>query len=244
MGKPVNLGVEWVSDIADFEVYEELKASEKMSFQRGQFFLGPIKYPCPPPSKVLEVAHYEPLAEENTKFRIGNYSAKESKQQIPIKSLNLSSQDRLYVVQGKARPVIILSYCMADWLCGSANKAEAEELLLCLPIFTFKTRHTQAHIINIQTFLFPNLFYIPPSPSGVLKESAARFELIQPVHKEDLIPLKNISARPFKLSDDILKILWNHLTLFLASHPLSMELQGELEAYRALIMEKMEGQES
>ena len=29
MGKPVNLGVEWVSDIADFEVYEELKASEK-----------------------------------------------------------------------------------------------------------------------------------------------------------------------------------------------------------------------
>ncbi|GFP40235.1 hypothetical protein HKBW3S47_01931, partial [Candidatus Hakubella thermalkaliphila] len=46
------LGVEWISNISGFEVYKELELSERMSFQIGQFYLGPVKYPLTPP-KVL-----------------------------------------------------------------------------------------------------------------------------------------------------------------------------------------------
>ncbi|GFP19645.1 hypothetical protein HKBW3S03_01150 [Candidatus Hakubella thermalkaliphila] len=233
------LGVEWISNISGFEVYKELELSERMSFQIGQFYLGPVKYPLTPP-KVLEIDEYDPVEEEKSTFRIASYNSNKLQQQIPIKSLNLRSEDRLYILQGKLRPVIILGYCDADWLYDPMTKGGIwEKLILCLPIFTFKARHSQDYVVKIQIFEIPNLFYIKPSNKGVTEESAARFELIQPIHKGDLQPLKNLNERPFKLSGDTLKVLWNHLCIFLTARPLFEELQKDLQAYAELIKEKI-----
>jgi len=231
-------GVDWISDIAGFEVYEELEMQDRMFFKLGQVYFAPVKYPLTPP-KVLQPEVYNPEKEENTVFKITNYSPDSPSQEIPLKFLNLKSDDRLFILQGKRRPVIVLGCCEADWLFNQKlSLGSVEKMVLCLPVFTFKDRHSQEYIVKTQAFLFPNLFYIDPSPKGIRQEGAARFELIQPIHKADMQPLKNVYNRPFKLSDYTLKLLWNQLSIFLSVTPLDKLLQEDLKTYQKLILEE------
>lgn len=234
----IKRGTDWISDIAGFEVYEQLEIQDRMSFKVGQVYFAPVKYPLTPP-KVLQPEDYNPEREEDTVFKITNYNPDNPSQEIPLKFLNLKSDDRLFLLQGKRRPVIILGCCEADWLFNQKlNSGLIEKMILCLPVFAFKDRHTQEYIIKTQAFLFPNLFYINPSPKGIHQESAARFELIQPIHKGDMQPLKNVDNKPFKLSDYTLKLLWNQLSLFLSVTPLDESLQEDLKEYQKLILEE------
>lgn len=231
-------GTDWISDIAGFEVYEALEMQDRMSFKVGQAYFAPVKYPLTPP-KVLQPESYNPEREEDTTFKIANYNPDNPLQEVPLRFLNLKSDDRLFILQGKRRPVIVLSSCEADWLYNhNLNFRQIEKIVICLPVFTFKDRHPQEYIIKTQAFLFPNLFYINPSPKGIHQESAARFELIQPIHKGDMQPLKNVDNKFFKLSDYTLKLLWNQISLFLSVTPLDESLQEDLKAYQKLILEE------
>lgn len=232
-------GVDWISDIVGFEVYEELDPSDRMSFQIGQVYLAPVKYSLTP-ARILEVQHYNPEKEEETTFKIAHYKPNEPSQEIPLKSLNLKSDDRFFILQGKRRPVIVLGNAEADWLFNfKLNSGPTEKLVLCLPVFTFKERHTQEYVMRIQAFSIPNLFYIYPSPKGFPKEGAARFELIQPIHKGDMQPLRNINNRPYRLSDYTLKLLWYHLTSFLSIGTIDESLKKDLQAYQELVLEEL-----
>lgn len=231
-------GIDWISDIAGFDIYEELAMKERMSYKAGQLYSAPIKYPLTPP-KVLQLESYDPIKEENTTFNISNYKSDEPLQEMPLKFLNLKSDDRLFILQGKKRPVIVLTCCHIDWLYNtSLESGIKEQMVLCLPVFTFKDRHTQEYIVKIQAFLFPNLFYLSSSSQGIFKESAARFELIQPIHKGDMQPLKNVNNKPFRLSDNTLKLLYHQLSIFLSISPLNESLQQDLMAYQQIIFEK------
>ena len=233
-----DLGIEWISDICDFEVYQELELKDSMSFQIGQIYVGPIKHPFSPP-KVLQCEYFDPSNEQNCRFSISKCDLNEPKQNIPIKSINLQSDERLYILQGKNRPVIILGYCHTAWGYSATTKKGKEKLILCLPLFTFKPRHIQEYMIKILLFDIPNLFYLESSGKGLFHDSAARFELIQPIHKVDLSAWKNSNSKPIRLSDDTLKLLWNHLSIFLSSKPLYEDLQEDLKAYAEMIKEKI-----
>jgi len=234
-------GIEWISDIAGFEVYEGLELRDRMSFEVGQVYLAPVKYPITPPKVLrLEPESYNPEREEDTQFTMTNYETASADQEIPLKFLNLKSDDRLFVLQGKKRPVIVLGCCESDWLYNhKLGSGHTDKLVLCLPVFTFKDRHTQDYIIKIQAFLISNLFYISPSPKGIHLEGAARLELIQAIHKADMQPLKNVNNKPFKLSNYTLQLLWNQLSLFLSMTPLDESLQRDLKAYQELALEKL-----
>lgn len=231
-------GIDWISDIAGFDIYEELEIKDRMSFKPGQLYSAPIKYPLTPP-KVLQLESYNPEREESTTFGISNYDPNNPLQKMPLKFLNLKSDDRLFILQGKKRPVIVLTCCDVDWLCNtSLGSGIKEQMVLCLPVFTFKDRHSQEYIVKIQAFFFPNLFYLMPSPKGIVQESASRFELVQPIHKGDMQPLKNVNNKPFKLSDSTLKLLYNQLSVFLSLSPLDDALQRDLMAYQQLVFEE------
>jgi hypothetical protein len=233
-------GIDWISDIAGFDIYEELEIKDRMSFKPGQLYSAPIKYPLTPP-KVLQLESYNPEREESTTFGISNYDPSNPLQEMPLKFLNLKSDDRLFILQGKKRPVIVLTCCDVDWLYNTSFKSGIkEQMVLCLPVFTFKDRHTQEYIVKIQAFIFPNLFYLSPSSQGIFHESAARFELIQPIHKGDMQPLKNVNNKPFRLSDNTLKLLYNQLSIFLSISPLDESLQQNLMAYQQLVFEEFD----
>lgn len=234
-------GIEaWISDLGGFELYQELPMESRMDFQSGQFYEAHVKYPLAAPAKVLELVNYDPEDESQTVFKITKFTkGTQGQTQFPIKSLNLRSDERLYILAGKPRTVIVLGYVESEWL-----EARKEKLVLCLPIASFKRRHTTEQIISIQLFEIEHLFYIKPVKAGPNLESAARFELIQPIQVGDLQPVKNANGSCFKLSSSGFKLLLNHLTKYLSGGPLDKELDKEISAFRDLMSEELRTSQS
>lgn len=226
----------WISDLGGFDVYEELPLGDEMAFKPGQFYNTHIKYPWSGATKVLELENKDPENESKTTFVITDYKKDSDKQSnFPIKSLNLRSTDRLYILAGKPRPVIVLGYVKSDWLENTE-----EEIILCLPISSFKYHHTPENILYIQGFNFSHLFYLKPVPKGIYYESAARFELIQPIQKDELRPITNSNKNPFKLSNYTFKLLINHLFKFLYRKPFDEDLEKELKVYSEILTEEIQ----
>ena len=228
---------DWIDGpgLCGIDLYDELPLGSKNDFQVGQFYATHIKYPLAVPTKVLELARYDPTNEENTSFRITNFNKNSTGQtQFPVKSLNLKSDERLYVLAGKLRTIIILGYVESEWIVG-----QKEKIILCLPIASFHRQHTFEHIISIQLFEVPHLFYIKPSNKGPYSEGSARYELIQPVQTSELQPVTNSNNLPFKLSSSAFKLLINHLIKFLYGKPLDEKLEEDIKAFHDIIREDL-----
>lgn len=231
-------GIEWITDILGDSPYEELDIADRMAFKMGQIYWTPIKYPFTPPI-VLKTDKYDPTDESKTTFMLCQYNVDDTSQQLPIKSMKLRSDDRLFILQGKKRLAIVLGACETNWGYNHIlEKGKEEKLVLCLPIFPFKNRHDQKFIIDVQKFDYPNYFYIIPSPGSGLEEGAARLELIQPIHKGDMQPYKSVNEKPLKLSDSLMKMLVYHISRYFALNTLN-ELDDDLNAYRQIINEKL-----
>ncbi len=225
---------DWIDSLIGFELYDELPMGSRLDFQVGQFYSAHVKYPLVSPPKVLELQNYDPIDESKTTFKITNFDEKaQAQSQFPIKSLDLRSNERLYVLAGKPRPVIVLGNVESEW------RGKKDKIVLCLPVASFHTQHTSDDIISIQLFEIPHLFYIKPSRKGTFLEGAARFELVQPIQKGELQPVKNANRSIFKLSSDGFKLLLNHFVKFLLNNPISYKLDSEITAFRDLIREEL-----
>jgi hypothetical protein len=223
---------EWIDYICGCEFYEEISGNDR-NFHIGQFLRGHIKYPLTTSPKVLELEYYDPENELSSIFKIADYDSSSASQRMrPIKQLNLRSTDRLYIVPGKIRTVILLRIIENVWM-----EDETVNLALCLPISSFKSYHPTNFILNIQLFNFPQYFYIKPSDKGAREESAARFDLIQYVPLNHLEPVQNESSNSnFMLSSFMLKLLFNHLSKFLFNEPYDEILEQEIVAFRDIML--------
>lgn len=135
--------------------------------------------------------------------------------------------ERLITTNGKERPVILLSHSIDSWW-NPVNIAKHEKTWLCIPLFSYKARHSQEYVLNEQKLAADLAFYIPSFYSnnpGVNNESSARFQAIQMIKEEHLVPLKRQCAticpqmnRPFGLSKVGMELLmfhfYNQLNLF------------------------------
>ncbi len=229
---------DWVDSLLGFELYDELPIGSRLDFQVGQFYSAHVKYPLVSPPRVLELQNYDPIDESKTTFKITSFNVNAPTQsQFPIKSLNLKSNERLYVLAGKPRTVIVLGNVESEWLKKKNKKKD--RIALCLPVASFHFQHTVQDIVSTQLFEIPHLFYIKPVKKGPSLEAAARFELIQPIQIGELQPIKNINHLPFKLSSDALKLLFNQFLKFSYGVPLSTALDSEIIAFRDLIREDL-----
>lgn len=205
--------------------YRELDLSERMSFLPGQIHSGLVIYPTYTP-KVLEILKSDP--KENTiAVNIAPFSPR-LKSHYPIKGIDLEEDEFLFIYQGKIRPIIIAGYTEATWI----NEEKPQKLYLCVPIFTFKNRHTQEMVIKSQAFQYPSLFYMPPDTVGLNEESVARFEMIQPITKGALQPLMSSDHKPLALSDEAYFYFINHISNFLLRKPYDEDIDGLINLYR------------
>jgi hypothetical protein len=230
---------EWINDLGEFELYEELPIGERMKFHRGQFYTAHVKYPFSAPPMVLEIKEDDSDSEEDITFTISEYD-KDSNEQthIPIREIGLRSNERLYILKGKPRTVIVLGYVESAWFAS-----KKEKLVLCLPVASFKVRHSFEDITAIQLFQIPHLFYIKPVLGGPDREGAARFELIQPVQVGELQPITNSKNLPFRLSSRGYKLILNQIAKFLCNVPLDHELEKDIKAYQELMNDELDGSE-
>jgi hypothetical protein len=116
---------------------------------------------------------------------------------------------------------------------------EPVKLALCVPISSFKERMGKKLIIRTQLFEVPHYFYVKRSEVGARYESAARFDLIQYVCLDHLHPIQNdINDLCFKLSPFSLKVMYNHLSNYLFNKPYDEALEGEIRAFRDILLKE------
>jgi len=144
------------------------------TFDPGQVVIIPSLYP----NKDSLVLNVDVMSDPSERILKGEV-APLSQPHMPVKSMNLASNEHAFVIKGKPRPAVILGGGFSRWPTNPS-----EQLYVCVPLYTVdKPRITQQFVIEVQAMLYPSMFYLPPNPMFRLKESIARFGLIQVAHR-------------------------------------------------------------
>jgi hypothetical protein len=202
----------------------------------GQVVVAHNVYP-PVEPWIIEVLHYHPADESRCNYRVKRFNPHEDRSHMPIAELGLRMDENYYLYIGKERPLIVVREVRSRWL----NPLYDESLVACVPIFSFKSRHKESFRIKTMGFCYPNLFYLPSDPNGCTEEGAGRFELMQPVARKALHTfLKGSPPQPVALSDDAFALFINHLGRYLLDKDLDEQICGDINSYRALVLEALE----
>lgn len=218
--------------------YSSLTDSEAWAMKLGQFYYAHIIYPFDYP-RILKPIFIDPSDEFKSKFAIKRYS-KDDKKHFPMKTLNLRQDEMYYVNKGKIRLSVVVGYIKSEWV----DPSNTENYVLCAPVFGFRNQHGQEFIVKTQAFNYPHLFYLPNDNHGCYKESAVRFELIQPVSRGCLYPYKGaLPDKPVILTDEAYWLMMSHLMKFLTGTIINPQLDQDISDYRKLILDGLKAGE-
>lgn len=104
---------------------------------------------------------------------------------IPVKSLNLASDEHMFAVKGKIRPAIVLAGGQSKW-----ETSPTEQIFICAPFFTVdKPKISQRFVVDVQAMRYTGMFYMPESRMHHVEESVCRFDTIQVAHGNATEPL-------------------------------------------------------
>jgi hypothetical protein len=146
----------------------------------GQVVSAHCVYPTDDPW-ILKVIAYSASDPSRSQFELKKYEA-DDRTHFPVAELKLRKDENLYVYKGKERPLVVLGAIKSRW----ANLLYDERLFLCVPLYTFKDKHTEMFRIECAAFFHPNLMYLPAESDGCTAESVLRFEHLQPIARKAL----------------------------------------------------------
>lgn len=179
------------------------------------------------------MVRYDPREEHKSKFEIKAYSEGDENH-YPVKELHLRQDEMYYIYTGKKRPVVIIGHLESQW----TDKGRLQEVLVCAPVFGFLIEHNQEFVIRSQAFDFPNIFYLPQDPNGCYKESAIRFEMIQPIMRGYMQPyLGRLNQRPVILTTEAYWLMMTHLVKFLNGKVIDPKIDQAINDYRELLLD-------
>ncbi len=203
----------------------------------GQLIWGHAVYP-PEEPWIVKVLNYDALRPSNSRFEVKRLEP-DDRSHMPIAELKLASDENLFVYIGKERPMVVVKDIGSHW----KNELRAENVFACVPIFSFKPRHTDVYRLKTMGFCFPNLFHLPAKAGGYTEESAARFELTQPVSKKALRRfLAGPNQLPAALSDEAFALFINHFGRFMHAQNLDGVVCGQIDAYKELVLDELRKQ--
>ena len=203
----------------------------------GQIVLAHTVYP-PNAPWIVKVINYDPLNPSRSQYEIKQYSQTD-RSHMPIKELELRADENYYVYIGKERPLVVVKGIGSHW----RNPLRPENVFACVPVFSYKPRHSTEFRDKVMGFCYSNLFYLPSDGNGLPEDSAARFELMQPIPRRSMHNIfKGSPSRPIALSDEAFALFVNHLGRFLASRDLDSGICQGIDAYRSLVEEALREQ--
>ena len=195
----------------------------------GQLVLADLVYPNVPPW----IAEVTGIESATVSYKIRKLDpANPALTHFPIKDMKLRTDENLYLLKGKVRPGVVLQTVETDFY----NTQNPEPYASVIPSYTFKEKHTQEYRVRVAAFESPNLFYFPSAHEGIKAESVVRFEHVQPVPLAGIRPIFIDGKKSF-LSDVAWTILLHRYLLFLTGKVLDQDLQGQIDAYRTLLLE-------
>lgn len=196
-------------------------STEPKDFKIGQICWVPIPNPDPIP-RILDVRRNTPEEHEEVKFelRLGNKKNdfKMRDRSLPIKYLNIRSNEELLAQTCKKRPAIILANeveCypgIAKMLRQSGKKHQQQECMFVIPCYSIQvekygTGFIQPIVERAKCLMYRQFFYLYPLFSN--KDLIARFDRIQVVI--DRSPA-SIEPTDVSLSEEIFNLF---LSMFL-----------------------------
>lgn len=112
---------------------------------------------------------------------------------VVMRHFDLESGENMITTHGKRRPVILINLYSYSWM-QPATESYHEKTWLCVPVFKYKSRHTNKYILNDQRLLNPGQFYMPESydtHAGFDVASCAHLNAMQVIPEKYLTLWKN-----------------------------------------------------
>lgn len=191
---------------------------------------------------------YDSLNELNSTWKLAHISSGTPEKRLPhrpYKQFQLESEDNLLVVKCKVRPVLLIKKVSCDWRIPG-NTAKLFHSWLCLPLFSYKPRHSQQYVIQDQSFKRAHHFYFPQGSPGLDYESAGKLLELQ------FIPQKNLSSltklcitekpemrRPFGLTEKAFHSVLGHISSFLPGIELAGQSKEWYDFFVELVQEEI-----
>jgi len=167
----------------------------------------------------LESANYNIQNENDSTWFARHYPTVGSSEPRPdryvMKYFQLEMNENLIATHGKKRPVILLKNYDSKWF----NKLHPKDGWLCIPLFSYQSRHLQKMVIDDQKLNKSNRFYFPPrldlNTPGLINESAAHLDAMQIIETKYINPIyidnEQINKQQcFKIDEFILKLIMTH----------------------------------
>lgn len=161
---------------------------------------------------------FDPINEEKSTWRIARFKDGTRYNRFPhrpYKIFQLETDDDLLVLKCKIRPVLTIRKIESDWRFPYTYLAHS---WLCLPLFSYKKRHSQRYVLSDQKLQIPHRFYFPPGNPGLDEECAGLINELQCIPQENMYPAKCFCDigdpqmdRPFKLSDEAFHAVIGHI---------------------------------
>ena len=191
--------------------------------------------------------NYNSLDEMNSTWKLSYFSAGLRDKRLhhrPYKVFQLESDDDLTVVKCKIRPVLLIKRVSCDWRIPG-NAAHLFQTWLCLPLFSYKPRHTQGYVIIDQSLKRPHHFYFPPGTPGLECECAGKLIEMQFIPEKNLTPMKGMCyegavkmQRPVRVTEPGFNAVLGHIASFLPY----TEISGDVRAWYDLFVEAVQEQ--
>ncbi len=147
------------------------------------------------------------------------------------------------VLKCKIRPVLVIKKIESDWRIPYKYSFN---IWLCLPLFSYKDRHSQGYVLSDQMLHVPHRFYFPPGNPGVGEECAGLINELQFIPEINLYPKKFFCDdrdpkmnRPIKLSDKAFHAVIGHIAQFLPGIVISGESNEWYDFFKELVNEEI-----
>jgi len=233
-------------DCCDGKFYEWVQDHSGTEFKEKQICWAPVFYKEDKSLTLIE-DKYDPINEESSTWKFSTFEESPAKQRLrhrPYKIFQLESDDDLIVIKCKKRPVLVISKVKTDW---RVPYNEFSRSWLCLPLFSYKRRHSQRYVLNDQALKIEHRFYFPPGNPGLDEESAGLINEIQFIPEKNLNPFKSFCDKeepamdlPIKLSDKAFHAVIGHIAKILPDINLSGESLEWYDFFKDLVNEQIE----
>ncbi len=213
-----------------------------------QIFMAPVCYKDKE-SLTLSEVEYDALHEERSTWKIAPFHIGVRDTRLPhrpYKLFQLESGDDLIILKCKIRPVLVVCKLECNWRFPVNHKSSI--FWLCLPLFSYKRRHLQEHVISDQQLQVPSRFYFPPGVPGLDTEAAGLLNQLQFIpeanllyphkcHNMDIDPPMDL---PVQLSDLAFETVIGHIAKMLPEIEISGDAKEWYDFFKDLINEQIE----